>query len=1120
MADKKKGSAKARPKSDSRKSGTPSSAKKVRAGVRSPAPGRRKAAAATAGPRFHREFEQLLLRLSSDFLRMPAGGLDVLIRETLDILGSFVGADRSHLFSFDPVRRLVSNTHEWCAPGIEPQIARLQDLPAARFPWWTERIEAADLIRIPRVADLPETAGEERAIFEKQSIQSMIAAPLRIEGKSIGFLGFDAVRQARTWTGEVVTLIRMVADFLANALERERRSAALTESEVRFRSLSEQTTDVVYITDTRGIITYLSPSFDTVFGYEPREAVGRNFVDFLAPDSVDRALRAFREATTAEIRTLRLDLTMRRKDGSLFTGELNGTLFKAGDFIGTSGTIRDISERRRAEEALAREFTLIDSIRTAQEFYIAERSGREVFQRLLQILISITQSEFGYISEVHRDPDGSPYLINLALSDIPWKGETGEKYEKIRAGLYESRDLNNLSTAPITKGVVIANDAPRDPRSGGLPQGHPDIGSFLGVPMRFGGELIGVAGVANRPGGYSEAMAAELEPFINTCAAIIYSIRAEAVERSNQDVIARSEENLRAFVDGFPEAAFLVDTDGRIVLANSTFGRRLSQPDGAELIGRISYDLLPDELAAQRRRMVEQVFQSGKPTRFVDQRADRTIENFLFPVGEAGKPVTRVAVIGYDVTERLKIESDLQESEERYRRLIERTPNGMLVHVDGQIVFANPAAARIFGLESADGLVGRRLMDFVHPDFIARVQGRIAQVMEDRRPAPLLEEKLLRADGTVIDAEVSAIPFVIRGRNAVQTVFADISSRKKAENDLRESQATFEKFMNNIPGPAFIKDGESRYLFINRYMKEHFGADTWIGQTPAEHFPPDVAESMIRDDRLTLKNGGYQVVETMADRAGRLHTYDTHKFTIRQNDSILLCGISVDISARVRAEEDVIENLAEKETLLRELYHRTKNNMQVIRSMLLLQASAHPKAEASEFVKAIEPKIKAMALVHQMLYQSKDLAQIDLGVYLGDLARLTFQGLHQETERIKLNLDLQNVPVLIDTALPVGLVFNELMANALKYAYPGERTGEIRVRLSKSAGSGIELRVADDGIGVPKGFDPRAQPGFGLKMIFGLIEQQLAGEIEADGRNGMAYVIRFNDRGDAPEARI
>jgi polar amino acid transport system substrate-binding protein len=218
-----------------------------------------------------------------------------------------------------------------------------------------------------------------------------------------------------------------------------------------------------------------------------------------------------------------------------------------------------------------------------------------------------------------------------------------------------------------------------------------------------------------------------------------------------------------------------------------------------------------------------------------------------------------------------------------------------------------------------------------------------------------------------------------------------------------------------------------------------------------------------------------------------------------------------DITERKRVEVQLRDRIVERETLLRELYHRTKNNMQVIRSMLMLQSAGSTHPEVLSLVQEVDHKIQAMALVHQMLYQSNNLTSIDLEIYVRDLAHLAFSSYRPAPNQVTLSLSLEPILVTIDVATPLGLVVNELFSNAFKHAFLGGRQGEICIALARAEDGRISLKFADDGVGVPPGFDPRQQKTFGLTSVFALVEHQLNGRIKCDTRRGLAYTIEFAD---------
>jgi two-component system, sensor histidine kinase PdtaS len=223
----------------------------------------------------------------------------------------------------------------------------------------------------------------------------------------------------------------------------------------------------------------------------------------------------------------------------------------------------------------------------------------------------------------------------------------------------------------------------------------------------------------------------------------------------------------------------------------------------------------------------------------------------------------------------------------------------------------------------------------------------------------------------------------------------------------------------------------------------------------------------------------------------------------------VLCLLAMDISPLKEAEEKIKASLREKELLLREVYHRVKNNLQVISSLFRLQGDSADEA-VSQVFRASQSRVHAMALVHQKLCQSEDLSRISLGDYLKQLVRDLFQTHSVEPGRIEWSVDACDAAFGIDTAVPLGLIANELVSNAIKHAFPGERKGTVRVEL-KPAGDGFyALRVSDDGVGLPVQAAPTSDSSFGL-WIVNTLASQVLGSIQAGAgeKGGCFYSLTF-----------
>jgi two-component sensor histidine kinase len=222
-------------------------------------------------------------------------------------------------------------------------------------------------------------------------------------------------------------------------------------------------------------------------------------------------------------------------------------------------------------------------------------------------------------------------------------------------------------------------------------------------------------------------------------------------------------------------------------------------------------------------------------------------------------------------------------------------------------------------------------------------------------------------------------------------------------------------------------------------------------------------------------------------------------------------GQVLDITERKLAEEKIQVSLQEKETLLQELYHRTKNNMQVIASYLQLQAANTKDEKFDRIVADLVSRIQAMSLVHQKLYRSKNLSRIDMKDYITDLVINILSYFKVSRDQVAIRFDLEPIEALIDIAIPCGLVINELVSNALKYAFPGRRKGELLIELHRNVSGEIVLKIGDNGIGIDAGVDMRSLKSLGLQTVFNIVERQLGGSVFCSLPDGLKWTITFKD---------
>jgi len=242
---------------------------------------------------YRRDFEKLLETLSLRFINTPVNEIDAEIEFAMERIGTFAAADRSYVFLFEEADSLMSNTHEWCAPGVEPQKNTLQALSVDIFPWWIAQLRAKQEINIARIADLPPGASAEREILERQSIKSILVVPIRMRNKLAGFLGFDAVQQAHPWSQEALTLLRIVSNIIASSLELRRTQQNLKESEENFRLFFESISDIIVVGDMSGRILFWNQALTRKLGYSQHELGAMHVLDLHHPSQRQEAEAIF-----------------------------------------------------------------------------------------------------------------------------------------------------------------------------------------------------------------------------------------------------------------------------------------------------------------------------------------------------------------------------------------------------------------------------------------------------------------------------------------------------------------------------------------------------------------------------------------------------------------------------------------------------------------------------------------------------------------------------------------------------------------------------------------------------------------------------------------------------------
>jgi PAS domain S-box-containing protein len=715
------------------------------------------------------------------------------------------------------------------------------------------------------------------------------------------------------------------------------------------------------------------------------------------------------------------------------------------------------------------------------------------------------------------------------------------------------------------------------------------------------------------------------------------------VENQNlsDDNLLSNEEVARSLLDSVTESVLMQTVDGKILELNKTAAERLGKRR-EELVGTNIYTLFNDEVSSRRKNKTQEAIQKQQPVRFVDERDGIYFDTIIFPfIKKNGNEISEIIIFSNNITDRINAVNVIRQSEERYRELVEHSPYAIFIHSDGKFIYSNKTGLKLLGFDTTEDFYGRNVMDFVHPDYKSKIQNRISQIQNKAVEVPVIEEKFIKSDGTIIDVETTAMPFNFKGKIAVQVISQDITDRKRAGEALKENQKMLSTLISNLPGIAyrckndenwtmeFISDGckeltgyksselinnetisyssiihkddrENVWNIVQKALNEKRDfvlvyriitsnkIEKWVWEkgeglydenqnvTAIVGFITDITEMKISEETvrklsraveqspasiiITDLNGsieyvnpkfteitGYSFSESIGKNPNILKSgansnelyqdlWNTIKsgnewrgiFQNKRKDGSLFwesahispikneegkvthyLGIKEDITEQKTKDEKLQNSLKEKEVMLREIHHRVKNNLQIISSLLKLQATYISDPTALDYFKVSQDRVKSMALIHQQLYRSSDLSKINFGDYLRNLTSHLFQAYGVNEKNIRLNIDAKHIYIGIDSAIPCGLLINELISNSLKHAFPNNRKGEINISMFQKDINKYLLRLSDNGVGFPEDIDYKNTKSLGMQLVITLTEQ-VDGSIELIRDQGTTFNIIFS----------
>ena len=384
-------------------------------------------------------------------------------------------------------------------------------------------------------------------------------------------------------------------------------------------------------------------------------------------------------------------------------------------------------------------------------------------------------------------------------------------------------------------------------------------------------------------------------------------------------------------------------------------------------------------------------------------------------------------------------------------------------------------------------------------------QGRTRGVIEVFSPLPRV---FTQRDSKALELLSGFLPFVLNQAKERETREILIEEKSSALLALHEREQLFEAFMNRSPALAYMKDEEGRILFINSATERLWKVTSaeWLGKSNFDLWSPETAQILQDNDNKVLREWtDVEAIESLPLPNGEIRHFHSLKFPFKgRQGKTLVGGMSLDVTESKRAEGLLRASLDEKDILLKEVHHRVKNNLQVISSLLSLQARSVEDGATRSLLLHNQSRVFAMALVHEELYRSEDLGRVAMSEYLVKLFRYQ-ASVHDAQKRIEVSFEsCEEIYLPADQAIPCGLIVNELISNSFKHAFP-QRSGRMVVTLSKRPGN-MEVRVWDDGAGLPLGFSIESTKSLGLKVVQ-ILTKQLNGTITMPQGEGCCFAL-------------
>ncbi len=870
--------------------------------------------------------------------------------------------------------------------------------------------------------------------------------------------------------------------------DRIRAEQALRESEERFRNAFDYAAIGMALTAIDGHFLKVNRSFCQMMGYSEAEMLTKNFQVITHPEDLDASFLGAQQLLTGEIPYFHTEKRYLHKQGHSVWTILSASLVRDVEgkpwyFIAQVQNISDVYDelrlRKRVEQEREQLLKQIES----------ERSLLEAVLQQMPAAILIIEA-----------PSGKAILSNNKIESI--LRHPAPPCEKIE-------DIAQYSAIHLDGTPYQAQE-------------YPIVRSLLTGEVVINEEMHYLRG-----DGTHAILALYSSPIRDAKGQIIASVGAflDITERKQaEEALKRSQVHLAEA----QKIAHVGSWEFDIATQNLTWSEELFRIYGLDpQQGEPTYAEYLQLFFSTDRIVLETSIDAA----IHEKKSYQFDYQWLRPDGShrylvaTGKPIVnqgeviRLFGIVLDITERKQAELEIIRSRDLREAIFNESTDALfLVHPETRLtVDCNTRAVELFEATTKDELIGIGGHTLQQQPFTPQELATITEAIHTRGIWSQ-EIEYTTKQGNIFWGNLAAKRVNVADQTVNLIRITDITERKEAQKEL-EFQAVITR--NMAEGICLIRATDWKIVYANSKFESLFGYDAGeLNGKPASTLNYSNEESSAQGtvQRIVSEIQNYGAASCEIHNIKKDGTpfwcYATISTFEHPDYGTVYVAVQHNITEQKQAQEQIKASLREKEVLLKEIHHRVKNNLQIVKSLLQMQARRTQEREAVLVLQDSQNRVTSIALVHEKLYRSEDLANIDFGQYIPDLTTHLFDTYNVSSNTVALKLEVEHIFLEIDTAIPCGLIINELVSNSLKYAFPNQRKGEIQINFHADRHGMMMLMIRDNGIGIPETIDIENTQSLGLTLVQGLVEQ-LEGTLELERSQGTQFLIQWQNRNNS-----